>query len=222
MEAWDKADYYQSSESEGEYDEALSKLTRQAQALQPEDLELDVAVPETAAHQTDEELQSMLKLLGKVTKELSRQEPAGLNEEGQKYWRGRGRLNKLLALQLQFYVLLKAEGRDPRGHPVLTAIKKFQSLLKQTPHVEEMRPAAAEGEVVGKRRADSTVLKNRGIVRKRKKIERNSRVKLREKFAKAERKLKTTFGRSERPAEVEYRGEATGIRKNLVKSVKLG
>mmetsp|Transcript_31944 Transcript_31944/g.55036 ORF Transcript_31944/g.55036 Transcript_31944/m.55036 type:complete len:222 (+) Transcript_31944:2104-2769(+) len=220
MEVWDKADFYQTSESEGEYDEALSKLNKQAQSLQPEDLELDLVVPEEP-DVPDEELKAMQSLLAKVTKELKKSEPEKLSDAGRDYWRGRAKLNKLLALQLNFYMLLKEEGRDTRGHPVLASIKKFQNLLKAAPAVEEAKYAEAEPEVGVKRRADNTILKNKGIVRKRKKIERNSRVKLRVKYAKAERKHKATFGRTERTPEVNYRGEATGIRKDLVKSIKL-
>lgn len=220
MEAWDKADFYQSSESEGEYDVAIAKQNRQAQSLRPEDLELDLAIPEEH-EEPDEELASMQRLLVKVTKELKKKVPEKLSQAGLEYWNGREKLNKLLTLQLRFYLLLKAEGRDPRGHPVLAAIKKFQGLLSRTPTVEEAEAAAPFPEVGAKRRADTTILKNKGIVRKRKKIERNSRVKLRVKYAKAEKKLKTTFGRVEKTPEMAYRGEATGIRKDLVKSIKL-
>ena len=64
------------------------------------------------------------------------------------------------------------------------------------------------------------MLKNKGLTRKRKKIDRNSRVKLRMKFGKSMNKLKSK-GIFLRKKEDVYRGELTGINAGLIKGVSL-
>ena len=79
-----------------------------------------------------------------------------------------------------------------------------------------------EGEVGpdGKRAIGYTIEKNKGLTPHRKKDVRNPRVKKRKAYEKAKikaRSMKATY----KPLEGAYGGEATGIKKNLVKSVKL-
>lgn len=64
------------------------------------------------------------------------------------------------------------------------------------------------------------MLKNKGLTRKRKKIDRNSRVKLRSKFKKSINKLKSK-GIFLRKKEDVYKGELAGINAGLIKSVPL-
>lgn len=63
------------------------------------------------------------------------------------------------------------------------------------------------------------ILKNKGLIRKRKKIDRNSRVKLRKKFEKNKQKLKSK-GIFLRKKESTYKGELTGINAGVIRGVK--
>lgn len=64
------------------------------------------------------------------------------------------------------------------------------------------------------------MLKNKGLIRKRKKIDRNARVKHRMKYKKSLTKLKSK-GIYLRKREPVYKGELTGINAGLIKSVSL-
>ncbi|QLG73414.1 hypothetical protein HG535_0E04980 [Zygotorulaspora mrakii] len=72
----------------------------------------------------------------------------------------------------------------------------------------------------GKRAINYQILKNKGLTPKRKKDNRNSRVKKRKKFEKAQKKLKSVRAVYSGGQDGAYEGEKTGIKKNLVKSVK--
>lgn len=72
----------------------------------------------------------------------------------------------------------------------------------------------------GKRAINYQILKNRGLTKKRKKENRNARVKKRRKFAKAQKKLKSVRAVYQTP-EGPYQGEKSGIKKNISRSVKL-
>lgn len=72
----------------------------------------------------------------------------------------------------------------------------------------------------GKRAINYQILKNKGLTPKRKKDNRNSRVKKRKKFEKAQKKLKSIRAVYSGGQSGVYEGEKTGIKKNLVKSVK--
>lgn len=71
------------------------------------------------------------------------------------------------------------------------------------------------------RMANSTILKSKGLVRKRKRVERNPRVKNRLKFEKAMKKRRSTYGYKDKEFTAYYDGEKTGIRKDIVRSTKL-
>lgn len=94
------------------------------------------------------------------------------------------------------------------------AEKKKNKILSKLPKNED--------EVDGARQITHEILKNKGLTRKRKKLDRNARVKNRFKYDKAMKKQKSMVqqmraGRDDGG----YDGEATGVRKNLKKSTKL-
>lgn len=70
------------------------------------------------------------------------------------------------------------------------------------------------------RKISYEMLKNKGLTRKRKKVDRNSRVKLRQKFGKTMNKLKSK-GIYLRKRDKVYQGELTGINAGLIKGVSL-
>lgn len=72
----------------------------------------------------------------------------------------------------------------------------------------------------GKRKASTTILKNRGLTRYRPKDQKNPRVKYKMKHARAQIKLNSQIQKfkGKNPA---YSGEKTGLKKHLVKSTKL-
>ncbi|KAL2711164.1 Something about silencing protein 10 [Kluyveromyces marxianus] len=94
---------------------------------------------------------------------------------------------------------------------------------------KEVTKAAKEGKLAelaenitedGKRAINYQILKNKGLTPKRKKENRNSRVKKRKKYEKAQKKLKSVRAVYSGGQSGSYEGEKTGIKKNLTKSVK--
>ncbi|KAI0463713.1 hypothetical protein LJB42_002718 [Komagataella kurtzmanii] len=106
--------------------------------------------------------------------------------------------------------------------------KKEQKAARKALY-EEAVQAAKEGKLDqfeekigtdGKRAVNYQILKNKGLTAHRKKENRNARVKKRNKYEKAQKKLKSiraVYTGEQGP----YEGEKTGIKKNLTKSVKL-
>ena len=79
-----------------------------------------------------------------------------------------------------------------------------------------------DNDVVGDRTASKQILKNRGLVAHKAKINRNPRVKHREKFRQANKRRAGTVQAIRSPSEGhQYGGEATGISTNVVRSRKL-
>lgn len=72
-----------------------------------------------------------------------------------------------------------------------------------------------------KRKADRQILKNRGLTRERKKIDRNPRVKNREKYRRVVIKRKGQV-REARTADATYAGESSGINQNVTHSRRFG
>ena len=70
-----------------------------------------------------------------------------------------------------------------------------------------------------KRSINYQIMKNKGLTPARKKEQRNPRVKHRKKYEKSLIKLKS-FKAVQRDQSAPYKGEATGIKKNLARSVK--
>lgn len=64
-------------------------------------------------------------------------------------------------------------------------------------------------------------MKNKGLTRKRKKIDRNPRVKLREKYRKALIKRKSKVQEFKEGPQSKYSGEKTGLKSGIIKSTKL-
>ncbi|KAK7679530.1 hypothetical protein QCA50_017431 [Cerrena zonata] len=73
----------------------------------------------------------------------------------------------------------------------------------------------------GKRALNFQILKNKGLTRNRKNVDRNARVKKRKKYDKAQKKLKSVRQVYEGENRGPYEGEKTGIKKGLSRSVKL-
>ncbi len=86
------------------------------------------------------------------------------------------------------------------------------------PNVPYSETQLEEGE---NRPASNKILKNRGLVPHRAKINRNPRLKKRVKYAKAVKNRKGAVAPLRVGEAASYGGEATGIRKNLAKSRKL-
>lgn len=72
----------------------------------------------------------------------------------------------------------------------------------------------------GKRAINYQILKNKGLTPKRKKDNRNARVKKRKKYEQAKKKLRSVRAVYSGGQSGTYEGEKTGIKKNLIRSVK--
>ena len=120
---------------------------------------------------------------------------------------------------------------DATGEDYYEKVKSHKAARKAArrhAHEEAVR-AARSGKLAelsekmdenGKRAINYQFLKNRGLTKKRKKENRNARVKKRRKFAKAQKKLKSVRAVYQTP-EGPYQGEKSGIKKNITRSVKL-
>ncbi|XP_030041522.1 something about silencing protein 10 isoform X2 [Microcaecilia unicolor] len=91
--------------------------------------------------------------------------------------------------------------------------KGLELSMEKPPAMEETDPSA-------KRAITYQIAKNKGLTPKRKKIDRNPRVKHREKFRRAKIRRKGQV-RDVRKEESRYSGELSGIRAGLKKSIKL-
>ncbi|EEA07917.1 Sas10/Utp3 family protein [Cryptosporidium muris RN66] len=100
--------------------------------------------------------------------------------------------------------------------------EKQHSKAKRKQEFDEVRMPNIEDLVEGdsRRLATEDIIKNKGLTRKRKKIEGNSRVHNRIKYKKALKKLKG-IKRDIRPFENDYSGELTGLKSNIKRSMKL-
>jgi len=76
-------------------------------------------------------------------------------------------------------------------------------------------------EAEGKRGATKKMLDNRGLTRHRPKEQRNPRVRQRQKYDKALKKRRTQVSEFTEKRSMGYGGEATGLKKHLIKSVAL-
>ena len=71
------------------------------------------------------------------------------------------------------------------------------------------------------RNVNYDIMKSKGLTRKRKKIDRNPRVKHREKYRKAQIKRNSRVQEFKEGPKAKYSGEQTGIKAGLIKSTKL-
>jgi len=101
---------------------------------------------------------------------------------------------------------------DSHAKPVALSRPKTKVSFYQEPKVKE-------GE---KRKINYQIQKNKGLTKKRSKEYRNSRVKLKNKYNKALKKIRGLQpGVKDMLNPVSYGGEASGINMNVVKSVSL-
>ena len=103
------------------------------------------------------------------------------------------------------------------------AEKKLLKEQKRQERIKAFIPTVAE-EAKGRRDAGYKIMKNKGLTRFRKKENRNSRIKYRNKYEKAvmRRKGQVQDTIREGPADgASYGGEETGIRTHIKKSVRL-
>ncbi len=88
-------------------------------------------------------------------------------------------------------------------------------------HLEsvEQERQAKEKDIV--RNVNYAIMKSKGITRKRKKIDRNPRVKHREKYRKALQKRKSKVQEFKEGPQGKYGGESSGFKTGLIRSTKL-
>ncbi|KAG1471605.1 hypothetical protein G6F56_002032 [Rhizopus delemar] len=94
---------------------------------------------------------------------------------------------------------------------------KLENYEAQRPEIESRDIDVEDGK---KRLASKKILKNRGLTPHRKKENRNARVKNRSKYEKKMKKLSSTRAVYKAPTAT-YGGEMSGVKTNVVKSVKL-
>jgi hypothetical protein len=85
---------------------------------------------------------------------------------------------------------------------------------------DKLKAEIAEKERLGQRVANENIIKSRGLYRKRKKYQGNAKLHLREKFFKKMNKRKN-YVKEYSGKPLNYGGEATGIRDDLVRGTKL-
>ena len=103
--------------------------------------------------------------------------------------------------------------------------KSFNKLNKEKELLDKEKENQEEKEIEKKndfaiRKANKEVLKARGIYRKRKKYQGNAKLMNREKFYKKEKERRKLVKEYEGKPDV-YMGEATGIRRDLIRSTKI-
>ena len=110
------------------------------------------------------------------------------------------------------------------------SIKSGKAQQKEAREVKARERAAAEADddgddgddaPDGKRGATNAMLKNKGLTVRRKKEQRNPRVRRRMQYERAQQKLVSAGVRKATPAATSYGGEATGIKRNVARSVPL-
>ena len=124
-----------------------------------------------------------------------------------------------------------SSGSDDEDYYDMVAARRQQRKAEKQSRAEAYAEAARQGAQVeeveeigpdGKRAITYQIQKNKGLAPKRSKENRNPRVKKRKKFEKKKKRLpsiRPVYKGGEGPGG--YGGELTGIKKNLVKSVKL-
>jgi hypothetical protein len=102
------------------------------------------------------------------------------------------------------------------------SLKKTKEKLKDKEKKMEhkLKAEIAEKERLGQRVANENIIKSRGLYRKRKKYQGNAKLHLREKFHKKMLKRKN-YVKEYTGKPLNYAGEATGIRDDLVRATKL-
>src|SRR3989344_3969762 len=110
-----------------------------------------------------------------------------------------------------FYACLRMDGDD--GFLIIIIIISATRARPKTKVAFRQEPKVAEGE---KRKINYQIEKNKGLTKRRRKECRNSRVKLKNKYSKAMKKLNGLRpGVKDRMNPVHYDGEASGINMNV-------
>lgn len=241
MANWSKKDYYKASESEDEEEVALEKLGKRGENLKESDFMPDLGDSDHEFNQlTEDELlevierdsPELLNVLDSIPNLMKAYKKAKQSKNSQILG-----YCKVLAIHISFYLMLKANGKPATNHPVVAQIRDLEKYI-ESKEVESEESQESEDsdesedselleekmqveEKDKKREVDEKIKRNKGIVKKRKKIERNVRVKNKMKYLKKVKIRRGTLGIKEVGDKSRYEGEKTGIRKNLVKSVKL-
>lgn len=235
--------FYQRNESDNEEEEAIQKLQHSTQILNetdlipdlPDELDFEDLEPDEkqeVVERDSPELLGTLKDIQGVIDEynndlLPRLNTGELTTSSAEYWQLKKRFLKLYSLHLAYYLMLKSKGKPVLNHPVLKSLKTFKGMLlkfktkeKESGSNQHKKTSEQEVDMQDKRTATRDILKYKGLKRKRKKEERNVRVKNRMKYDRAIKKRRSTFGYKDKVYTDRYDGEATGIRTDLVKSVR--
>lgn len=239
MANWSKKDYYKVSESEDEEEVALEKLGKRGENLKESDFMPDLGDSDHEFNQlTEDELlevierdsPELLNVLDSIPNLMKAYKKAKQSKNSQILG-----YCKVLAIHISFYLMLKANGKPATNHPVVAQIRDLEKYIESkevaseesqesqdSEDDEDTEKSEEKVEEKGKKReVDEKIKRNKGIVKKRKKIERNVRVKNKMKYLKKVKIRRGTLGIKEVGDKTRYEGEKTGIRKNLVKSVKL-
>lgn len=233
-EDWKRADYHQSEESDVDEATVLEELKQQTARIQESDTIPDLApdAPEATIDYSiltsDEKLElinrhspELLRLLEiyNSLKSCSKETSQALSSACSEYLSLKSKLISLLNLNFSFYFYLLSSGIATTTHPVVKTIKKLYSSLEGLSSKDS--PVVQDASAPLSRPTPKSLLQHKGIQRKRKKLDRNVRVKNKVKYQRKVHKRTTTYGFTERHKPISYSGESTGIKKHLVKSVKL-
>ena len=85
---------------------------------------------------------------------------------------------------------------------------------------KKLKEEIQEKDKLGQKVANENIIKSRGLYRKRKKYQGNAKLHLREKFTKKMNKRKN-YVKEYTGKPLNYAGEATGIREDLIRGTKL-
>jgi U3 small nucleolar RNA-associated protein 3 len=118
--------------------------------------------------------------------------------------------NESMPAEESFQMLSKKKERALQRQKIAEEARLTGSRLAMESHQHSLAD--------GKRAISYAILKNKGLTPHRKKEQRNPRVKQRNKYVKAQKRLKSQT-QVVRPQGGTYSGEATGIKKNISKSV---
>lgn len=112
------------------------------------------------------------------------------------------------------------EARQKRREEKLATKAAKKESNKETIESRQGEIAAMEKDIV--RNVNYAIMKSKGITRKRKKEDRNSRVKFREKYRKALQKRKSRgVHEYEEGPKGKYGGEGSGLKVGVIRSTKL-
>ena len=109
---------------------------------------------------------------------------------------------------VDFYSLMAKKSKSKKSFK-----KDLYSVKPKYPRMEE--------EIEGERAISRTIMKNRGLVPHKNKLNRNPRVKKREQYRKAQIRRKGAVREVRTDEGHKYGGEATGIKTNITRSRKL-